>query len=171
MAETRAYVRALMLTRTDVGEILALANRALESDTSDEHFVTLLLASLDPANRSLIYASAGHTPGYVIDDSGSVSRELWSTGMPLGIDADGRFSAAQPIDLRAGDVVLLLTDGITEASDASGEPFGGERAVQSIRANRHLPAAKILEALCDQVRQFQADEQKDDITAVVMKVL
>ena len=170
MAETRAYLRALMLSRADVGEVLGLANKALVLDTSDELFVTLLLAGLDTGSGALTYASAGHTPGYVLDDSGAVRRELWSTGLPLGVEADGHFSDGQPLQLSAGDVVLLLTDGITEASDAGGENFGVERTLQAVRANRHRPAAEVLESLYREVRAFQGVEQKDDITAIVIKV-
>lgn len=170
MAETRAYLRALMLSRSNVGEILGLANKALVMDTSDELFVTLLLASLDATSNTLTYASAGHTPGYVLDDAGAVRRELWSTGLPLGVDDDGHFSDGQPLQLNTGDVVLLLTDGITEAADPAGNCFGAERALQTVRANRHRPAPDILAALYHDVRQFQADDQNDDVTAIVVKV-
>src|SRR5581483_10317530 len=65
MAELRAYLRAFLLSRADVGEIVGLLNRALADDAPEGYFATLLLARLDPATRSLVYASAGHSPGYV----------------------------------------------------------------------------------------------------------
>ena len=170
MAETRAYLRALMLTRNDVSEVLQLANRALSSDTTDECFVTLMLTCLDPSSGSLVYASAGHTPGYVIDDSGLIRRELWSTGLPLSIEPEGTFGTAQPLFLEKGDVVVLLTDGMIEACKPDGTLFGVDRVLQTVRANRHLPAAQIVQALYEAVSGFQGRVAKDDVTAVVIKV-
>src|SRR5207244_4961553 len=66
MAELRAYLRAFLLTRTDVGEIVRLLNRALAGDT--DRFVTLFVAKVDPADRSFVYTGAGHLPGYVLED-------------------------------------------------------------------------------------------------------
>src|SRR5205807_4434398 len=66
MAELRAYLRALLLTREDVGEIVELLNRALADDAPEGHFATLLLARLEPTSRSVVYASAGHMPGYIL---------------------------------------------------------------------------------------------------------
>src|SRR5438132_447490 len=83
MAELRAYLRAFLLTRTDVGEIVGLLNRALADDAPEGHFATLLLARLDPANRSFVYASAGHMPGYILAPSGEVKAVLGATGIPL----------------------------------------------------------------------------------------
>jgi CheY-like chemotaxis protein len=73
MAATRAYLRALALTRCGVAEVLGLVNRALAADVAEGHFVTLLLARLDPAARSLTYSSAGHQRGYVLAASGDVT--------------------------------------------------------------------------------------------------
>src|SRR5207244_4491644 len=81
MAELRAYLRAFLLTRTDVGEIVGLLNRALADDAPEGHFATLLLARLDPSSRSLVYASAGHLPGYLFSPAGEVKAVLKATGM------------------------------------------------------------------------------------------
>src|SRR5205823_14364179 len=69
MASTRAYLRALALVHTDITQMLALANRVLCQDTN-EQFVTLVLARLDPDSGTLIYASAGHPSGYLLDRAG-----------------------------------------------------------------------------------------------------
>src|SRR4051794_34174476 len=72
IAELRAYLRAFLLTRTDVGEIVGLLNRALADDAPEGYFATLLLACLDPATRSFVYASAGHVPAYILGRDGEV---------------------------------------------------------------------------------------------------
>src|SRR5262249_11595589 len=136
MAATRAYLRALALTRADLGEILALLNRALAGDLATEHFVTLLFARLDPATRSCAYASAGHSAGYVRDRSGAVRCRLESTGLPLGVSPDAPFPTRTGIALQPGDLLLLLTDGILEARSPDGDAFGVQRALDVIRVYR-----------------------------------
>ena len=89
MAELRAYLRAFMLTRWDVGEIVGLLNCALADDAPEGHFATLLLVRLDPATRSLVYASAGHWPGYIFSPTGEVKVVLHATGMPLAAMSEG----------------------------------------------------------------------------------
>src|SRR5262249_13204072 len=126
MAETRAYLRAFALTCSDVGEMVGFANRALAADVADEHFVTLLLARLDPPSRSLVHASAGHTSGYVLDPSGAVRALLDSTGPPLGIMPEATFPAGPALTLGPGEIALLLTDGILEACSPGGDLFGKE---------------------------------------------
>ncbi len=90
MSATRAYLRALALTGKGIDEMLTLANRALVADTEDQ-FVTLLYARLDPLRRLLNYTSAGHLDGYVLSHRGEMKARLKSTGMPLGVMAEAEF--------------------------------------------------------------------------------
>ena len=122
MAELRAYLRAFLLTRTDVGEIVRLLNHALAGDT--DRFVTLLIAKLDPRTRSLVYAGAGHLPGYVIGSDGEVKARLESTGIPLAILPDSEYTTESAPPLSAGEMVLFLTDGIVEAHGPDENLFG-----------------------------------------------
>ncbi|HJT31513.1 MAG TPA: SpoIIE family protein phosphatase [Pirellulales bacterium] len=171
MAATRSYLRALALTYSDVGEILTLANKALAADVADGRFVTVLLARLDPNERRLVYSSAGHQPAYILTPGGAVKAELDSTDVPLGVMSDGKFSASSPITLEPGELVVMLTDGIVEASDRAGHAFGVDRMLETVRANRHRPAREIVESLYQQVdRHTQHPSHADDLTAVVIKV-
>ncbi len=89
MSETRACLRTLAQTHSDVGEILTRANKVLAADSSELHFVTLAMARLDPHNRTMVYASAGQR-GYLLHQGYDVAI-LDSTGLPLGIrDGYGR---------------------------------------------------------------------------------
>jgi PAS domain S-box-containing protein len=171
MASTRAYLRALAQTRSDIGEIMTLVNRVVTHDTQGENFITLLLAHLDPETRSLVYANAGHPTGYIFDASAQQKVLLKSTGFPLGVMSEEVFGAAPPIHLEAGDVVLLLTDGIVEAFSAEEEPFGRERLLEIVRANFDQSAGKLVDTIYRAVRQFsQGRPQADDITVIVIKV-
>jgi phosphoserine phosphatase RsbU/P len=171
MAETRAYLRAFLMTHTDVGEIVGLVNRALVNDTPDDRFATLVLARLDPRDHSLTYTSAGHVTGYVLDPAGGVRQPLESTGMPLGIHAEAEFPAAAPLQLRPGEVILFMTDGMFEAHSTDETPFGTARVLETVRAHRGRSAREIVDTLYSTVRAFCGVKASlDDMTAIVIKV-
>jgi PAS domain S-box-containing protein len=170
MSEVRAYLRALALTRSDLGEILTLLNRALVEGNEEHHFVTLLLARVDPAARVLSYASAGHPSGFVLGPDGAVKAELRSGAPPLGVDLGADFPWCGAVPLSGGDLVLLLTDGVLEARSPDDQPFGRERALAFARAQRAERAGQVVAGLYGAVRAFAGSEpQLDDITAVVVK--
>jgi len=171
MAETRAYLRVLAGRREDVGEILTRANGILAEDVGAERFVTLFLGRLDPATRTLVYASAGHPAGYILDAAGDIKTTLKRTSLPLGMRPDTQYAPAPQIILGRGDLVLLLTDGIEETPAPDGALFGLDRTLQVVRSHRAQPAQEIVQALYAEARAF-ADHapQIDDITAIVIKV-
>jgi serine phosphatase RsbU (regulator of sigma subunit) len=171
MAETRAYLRTLAVNATDVGDILTRANRILGGDVDIERFVTMLLAGLDPVAKTLVYASAGHPNGYLLNHTGLVKAVLKRTGVPLGVHPDSTFSAAPEIALSEGDILLLLTDGIEEAVSPENVFFGFERILNVARTHTRSSAQEIVQALFTAVRHFSQDRpQLDDLTAVVVKV-
>jgi PAS domain S-box-containing protein len=171
MAETRAYLRVLAGRREDVGEILTRANGILAEDVGSERFITLFLGRIDPNTRGFVYASAGHPAGYVLDSQGNLRATLKRTGIPLGMKADTQFASAPEILLSPGDLILLLTDGIEEASAPDGTLFGLDRIFETVRQHHSLPAQEIVQALYESVRAFANNApQVDDITAIVIKV-
>ena len=170
MAATRAYLRALAMTHARFADVLGIVNRVLAADVGGDHFVTLLLARLDPGSRSLVYTSAGHMTGYILDRSGAVRSELVSTSIPLGIDAEGEFPPASPVTVHPGDLVFFYTDGVVEATAPDGSLFGIERALGVVRSTRGESACDIVRALERVSRQFARQEKRhDDFTAVVIK--
>ena len=170
MAETRAYLRILARNREDTGEILTRANRILAEDIGYERFITMLLVSVDPRKRTFAFTNAGHPAGFVLGASGDVKAQLTRTGLPLGIKPDAVFPKAAEFSLSAGDILLLLTDGIEEAMSPDETIFGTERILEVVRANRGKAAREIVDALYAAVRQFaQNTPQLDDVTAVVIK--
>lgn len=167
MAETRAYLRALLHADSYLGSVLTRLNRILEDDVKGEQFVTLFLARFDPRNNGLRYASCGHI-AHVIDASGAVST-LDATCCPLGLIPDEIVYEAPPQTLRPGDVLLLMTDGITDVPPDN--PFGFDNALEIVRQNRHRSAREIIDALVQAVLRHTGDAPPaDDITVVVAKV-
>ncbi len=170
MALTRAYVRSFATMRLDVDEILTRVNRLLASDLEDNRFMTLLLARLDPCRRTLIYASAGHVSGILLNRNGEVASLLMSTGPPLGMFPCSEFNGAAT-SLEPGQVIFLETDGAPETTAANGGQFGVEGVIEYLSAHRRDPARRIAEGIYETVRAFAGDEpQQDDVTSVVVKV-
>jgi PAS domain S-box-containing protein len=171
MAQTRAYLRAFAQTEDNVAEILGRVNKVLFPDLRSGFFVTLLLAAIDLSTRRVVYASAGHTPGHILDPSGEVKHVLARTGMPLGVEAESAYELAGDIVLEPGDLVMFLTDGVTESRSPQGEFFEAEGALAVVKAHRHERARQIVEHVHSGIRDFRASQrQLDDITMVVCKL-
>ena len=170
MALTRAYVRCFAAMELELDDILARVNQMLLKDLEHGHFVTLFLARLNPADRSMSYASAGHVPGFVFLDSGFVKCTLESTGPPLGLFSGSRFSLQHSIDLAPGEIAVFLTDGVTESTTPDGHQFGTQRVLDYVQAHNHDSASSIADGVYQATRAFvQGDPQDDDITSVIIK--
>jgi sigma-B regulation protein RsbU (phosphoserine phosphatase) len=168
MVQIQAYLHTLAGFYEDPGELLTHANRLFAARQSG-YFVTAFLGRLDTKTRSFVYAGAGHQ-GYLMCPDGAV-KVLPSTSLPLGLEETTTVPSASAIILERGDIVLLPTDGIEEAMSPDGGLFGRERALDVVRANREKPAAEIVRAVFSAARDFaEGEPQRDDITAVVVKV-
>jgi len=168
MSQTRAYLQALLPLGLGVSELATRLNDSLLADGQEARFVTLFLAQLDPRDGSFTYASAGHRC-YVLGPGDEVE-PLDATSVPLGI-LPGCVPSAPSRTLQPGQVVLFVTDGAEDTESPEGVPFGVERLLDIVKANRHRSAAEIVETLYQSVRGFAEDtHQQDDITAVVLKV-
>jgi PAS domain S-box-containing protein len=168
MSQTRAYLHALLPQGLGVSEMATRLNTFLLADAQDARFVTLFLAQLDPRDSTFVYGSAGHR-SYLVGP-GDELESLDATTIPLGI-LPRCVPSAPPRTLRRGQIVLLLTDGFEETLSPTLEPFGIERTVAVVRANRQRPARAIVEAIYQSARSFAGHApQVDDITAVVLKV-
>ena len=170
MTEMRAYLRAFARKSLDLSEIFSLLNAAIQCDLEQASYATLVVCRLDPASRTLVYANAGHIPGYVLDREGRIKQVLESTAIPLGLLPDRAFQSSPEFTLETGDMLILLTDGIIEAERPDGTQFGTDRALDFIRGHRDLCAQEIANGLYRAVREFcDGMPQSDDITAVICK--
>ena len=171
MAALRAYIRAFAPRERNPAEIFNRTNSILASDMGQDKFVTLIYCRLNPESRSLVYASAGHTPGFILDSSGEVRRTLDSIDIPLGFMEKHTFGSSDEIALEPGDVLALLTDGIIETENPKQDCFGVERAIGYVREHRRESADEIVNGLYRAVREFSDGmPQSDDVTAVICKI-
>ena len=170
MAEMLAYVRALSLTCSNAGALLTLANRRLSDEIATGSFLTALLVQLEPHDRLLRYASAGHCAGYVLDRDGLIRMLLASTGGVLGIDETSEIPAGPSLVLESGELIFLYTDGIVEAFSPEGGLFGISPVLDVVRYHRCEPAINIVQAIFCAVDNFSEQIRHDDMTAVIIKV-
>ncbi len=173
MANLQAILRGQAEERGDVSAVLARVNSFLVRSTDPHMFVTFFYGILDRVKGVFLSSNAGHNPPLLLRVDGTIEW-LSAGGLLLGFLA-GQDYAQQATELRPGDVVVLFTDGITEASDpgAPDRPdrfFGEERLIEVVRRSAGLTAGEIQAAILDAVAAHTAGApQSDDITLVVFK--
>jgi serine phosphatase RsbU (regulator of sigma subunit)/DNA-binding NarL/FixJ family response regulator len=176
MALCRTLIRTYAAehpTRPDL--VLSATNRRLLMDARAGLFVTAFYGVIDPDSGLLAYCNAGHNPPLLLGARDvSPVRELQRTGMALGAVEDQAWQQST-VQIAPGDVLLLYTDGITEAQDPKGRFFGADRLLDSLQtslASRGADvshAQSIRDALLAEIHAFVgAAPQFDDITLVVM---
>jgi len=172
MAETRSVLRAQARSDKTVGAILATLNELLHDDLSAaELFITMFYVRYDTEHSVLAYANAGHNPPLIYREGRQACMELDAEGLILGVKRDVQFEE-KVIPLQPGDVVLLYTDGITEAQNPSGEFFGTSRLCETLTSNHTRSAEEIIETILAEVERFSGTTTiNDDISMVVFKVL
>jgi sigma-B regulation protein RsbU (phosphoserine phosphatase) len=141
-------------------------------DTGDTgQFMTLFYASIDVGMKELRWVRAGHDPAVLFDpDTGSFA-ELGGQGMALGVNGGYDYREGGIIDLSAGQILLIGTDGLWETHNPSDEMFGKNRLEAIIRRHAQASADTILESIIQAVQEFRASaKQEDDITLAVIKV-
>jgi phosphoserine phosphatase RsbU/P len=173
MANLQANLRSqYAVALEDLPRLLKSVNQLFYENSSDSSYATLFFADYDDASRRLRYVNCGHLPPLVLragqDSQHRVVERLTATCTVLGLFDDWRCDLAE-VELRPGDTLVLYTDGVTEATNSSGEEFGESRLVDTLRARHDLPPAALLQAIVEAVQQFSPGEQQDDITLVVAR--
>lgn len=170
MALSRTLIRTYALEYDTKPELaLGAANRRILMDTRANLFVTVFYGILDPATGTLTYCNAGHNPPYLFStQNGGAAQALSKTGMALGVIEDVTWEQRTEY-IEPGDVLVLYTDGVTEAQNAREALFGEERLLEVTRANLGHSATDVLNAVLAEVRGFVGDApQSDDITLMIM---
>ncbi|HEB83911.1 MAG TPA: HAMP domain-containing protein, partial [Bacteroidetes bacterium] len=170
MALSRSLLRAYSQDKPSILSALEHVNKFMLDNVGPGMFVTCFYAVLDPRRKVLRYVNAGHNPVVVARAEGQVST-LRATGTPLGV-LEQPGVVEETCELASGDLVLMYTDGITEAVDAYDEQFGVERLAEIAKNSGTLAASEISGRLLTAVRTFAAGQpQFDDMTTVVIRVL
>ena len=171
MAETRTFIQARAQGIHRASDIMAALNEFFYEDlTRAELFITMFYAIFDASRRRLSYASAGHNMPLLWRKSSNRCEQLDAEGLILGIKRGVHFEEKQA-QLQPGDVLLLYTDGITEAENQEGGFFGEARLIDLFSEHHQLPPRQIIEILLEQVRDFSGVQHfNDDVSLVVMRM-
>jgi sigma-B regulation protein RsbU (phosphoserine phosphatase) len=134
-----------------------------------EMSMTLFYGVIHPERRTLRYANAGHPQAFVVPAEGGAARRLGATAPPLGLVAAGGTIAGAEVPWHPGkDLLCLFTDGLPEARNATGEPFGERRLLDVVVRNRALPAQRIVDLVFAELERFTAAVE-DDRTLLLMR--
>jgi len=159
----------------DAAEVLARVNDFVVNDMKKGMFVTLFYVIIDSKKRRLNYASAGHNPMILYRASRNKTYYLNPHGFPIGISLPDKNLFRNTIEsdtlsLNEGDILLIYTDGVTEAMNSRRHLYGEERFLNVIRENGHLAAEDFVSKLHEDLLSFtEGTAQSDDITLVAIK--
>lgn len=169
MSHVRASLRAYAQDVYDIDEVIARVNGALTRDTLDNEFATLFYGVLDPETKKLTYCNAGHEPPLLLR-AGEIHR-LDIGGLIVGVDAQQEYEKAA-LNLEPGDMLLIYSDGLSEAKNFNNEQFGRARIIEAMHQAAELPTAKAaLKHILWQMRCFTGLARNlDDTTTVLLKV-
>jgi serine phosphatase RsbU (regulator of sigma subunit) len=147
---------------------LPSVNQLFYDNTGDSSYATLFFAEYRAQSQRLCFANCGHLPGLLLRREGIMER-LNSTSTVLGLFKEWH-CVIQETSFRPGDLLVLYTDGLSEAANETGEEFGEERLSEAITRYQGLCSEALIEALVQEVRAFAPHEQQDDITLIIAKV-
>ena len=151
-----------------LGEMARRLNRGLTAKCPGNRFVTVFMALLDLKTGEIEYSNAGHNPPLLVRASGDVET-LEAGGPVMGLIGIAPYSSAT-IQMNPGDMLLVFSDGVTEAMNAADEEFGDDRLLQYATRARAWPAETIVKTLCDGVDRFAGGApQADDITVLALR--
>ncbi|NTW01563.1 MAG: SpoIIE family protein phosphatase [Oscillochloris sp.] len=171
MALSRTLLRATAIDGRQPTDVLQRANRLILADSRSGLFVTCFYLVLETLTGQVTYANGGHNYPLLYEMASGQVRSLRAQGIVLGIIPDPRFEQVETI-IQPGDVLLLYTDGITEAMNPQRELFGDDRLTAVLRANHHRSPQEIINAVLVAISEFAVGQpQSDDITMVVLKRL
>jgi len=168
MASVRAFLRAQVDNVYNLSEVIRRINLMIRRDTNVGEFVTLFYGVLNASTRRFTYCNAGHPPAMLLRD-GKVTELAASDNMVLGVSADEEFKQFL-VDLKKGDMLLLYTDGVTDAANFAGERFGRRRLIEAFSAGGPTAESVAQQVLWD-LRKFAGmAPRSDDITMIVARV-
>jgi serine phosphatase RsbU (regulator of sigma subunit) len=168
MAGFRMSLLAEIRNEFAIRAVMRKVNQLLHESTERDKFVTAFYAVLDWKNGVLTFSNAGHNPPILLRRDGK-TEHLTDGGVALGVLGDAAYEE-RPVAVREGDVLVMYTDGVSEAENAQGEQFGEARLEALVRGHSELPAAHLLEAIVQAVLTWAGERGPgDDLTLLVAK--
>ncbi len=170
MALSRTLLRSVAISRLDPGLTLTRLNNLIISDARADMFVSVFYAVWEPSSGRLTYANGGHNAPMLFEP-GSRCTFLAEHEIVLGIEQGVEYRT-HSISMNPGSLLVLYTDGVTEAPDANGELFGAQRLEALILGSNDWCASALAEQIATRVSDFNAEpDLRDDLTAIILRRL
>jgi serine phosphatase RsbU (regulator of sigma subunit) len=180
MAELKGLVLALSQRYDSARDLLIEVNRIISEHLDSRSFITMTYAIIDVQRRVMTFCRAGHTPMIFLSGPSAatpLAQVLTPNGMVVGLrihGAEEKFEELleeQCVDLGAGDVIVLYTDGITEAMNLDSDLFGETRLSRIVEEHGHLDSGELRERILREIEAFVGSaDQHDDMTMILLKV-
>jgi sigma-B regulation protein RsbU (phosphoserine phosphatase) len=168
MALCRTMLRSVAQTHIAPSRTLEIVNQQLISDTRADLFVSIFYAVWEPAAARLTYANAGHQPPFLFK-AGKRAELIREHGMVLGVMPDAKFSD-RVLTMAPGELLVLYTDGVSEALNQNNELFGFQRLESLILSRENWDASAIASAIVERVVEFGGGRDfSDDLTTVTIR--
>lgn len=170
MAFLRGSLRSAMQTGYATNIAMMKMNNLLWESTEQNQFVTAVHGVLDSTNRTVAFSNAGHNPPLLLEGD-RAALYLDQGGLPLGLFEDTRYHEYF-LEIEPGQILILYTDGVTEAASKSGEEYGQERLARIAREGRQLCARELITFIYDDIlRHTEGQRPTDDVTFVIIRAL
>lgn len=167
-ARAKYILKSLAIAKISPEHILEMTNKIMYAETEKEKFVSLFLAEANLKTMELTFCSAGHEPPVYYDSRNRKSKLLFSDGLLVGIEPDVTYKKKK-ITIAEGDIIVLYTDGISEARNPSGEFFGSNRLLEIVKDNTELSAQNLTNKIYNTVKKFTMRNINDDFTLLLVK--
>lgn len=166
MSNLQATLRGRVLAGATTEHVVRDVNRHICSSTGPESFISFFLGELHPERGTFSFTNAGHNPPVLVRRDGRV--ELLETGgLLLGVFPEATYERGEA-HLEPGDMLVLYTDGLTEAGDPDGDLYSEERLVAALQRQRGRSARELHEGILEEIRRFQRGRAPDDDLTLVL---
>lgn len=167
MALSRTILRVMAQTDLPPDKLLFNVNNQLKSDSSSRLFVTLFYGVLDPQTGELHYCNGGHNPPIITHTDDDETPILDGNGPALGVFPNAAYLSGH-VTLNTGDILVVYTDGVTEAINEAEEEFDEERLISCLHTHRHASAHAINASIIDAVKSFSGNRPPDDDATIMV---
>jgi len=173
MAEAKGVLQSLCKSHTTPRDLLINTNNILYDSMDKKTFITMTVASIDCDKRVLSYSRAGHCPLLKYDSNNKSCDLLQPGGIGIGLDSGNIFDDAleeNEITLKAGDIYIFYTDGLSEAMNDNDEEYGDERLCKLVEENAEKSVTELKELIIDSILSFlNGRNLSDDLTLILLK--
>ena len=166
MSNLQASLRALINVEPNLDSMVARINNILYQNTSADKYITFFVGILDPDKRTFTYCNAGHNPPLQFSQNGNVT-ELQEGGLIIGMMGEANYEIGEVV-LDEGDIIVMYTDGITEAENEKDEEYGEESLKNHVKRNLKSSPEELINSIVEEVESHAVDlSAQDDVTLLI----